>query len=126
MLRMEISVPKTKVMVVSTGVLPPHSFTCNGHDIEQVTAFSYLGLQVYSTGSVAYSISPLRAKPASSWGVVQQRHAQLQCGDTVHFKLKLLQSIPISAINHGCEVWGMHSPAVAAANQARIWPAKGV
>ena len=100
MLRMKISVHKTKVMVVSSVVQTPRSFTCIGRDIEQVGAFRYLGLQVHSSGKIAHSIAPLRAKAASSWGLVQRRHAQLQCGVTVHIQLRLFHNILISTWNN--------------------------
>lgn len=44
---MEISVPKTKVMVASSVVQTPHSFTCNGRDIQQVGVLRYLELQMH-------------------------------------------------------------------------------
>ena len=42
-LQMEISVPKTKVMVVSAVPAPAVGFTCNGNPVEQVATFKYLG-----------------------------------------------------------------------------------
>ena len=48
--QMEISVPKTKVMVVSAVSLPAVNFTCNGNLLnrgEQVATFKYLGLHFY-------------------------------------------------------------------------------
>ena len=41
---------------------------------------------------------------------VQQRHSQLQCGNTVNFKLFLLQGILVPSLHYGCELWGMHTP----------------
>ena len=42
--------------------------------------------------------------------MVQQRHSQLQCGNTVNPKLFLLQSILAPSLHYGCELWGMHTP----------------
>ena len=53
-------------------------------------------------------IVPLKA--ARSCGVVQQRHSQLQCGNTVNLMLSLLQSILVPALHYGCQLWGMHTP----------------
>ena len=39
-----LSVPKTKVMVVSAVPAPAVGFTCNGNPVEQVPTFKYLGL----------------------------------------------------------------------------------
>ncbi len=47
---------------------------------------------------------------ACSWAVVQQRHSQLQCGNTVNLKLFLQQGILAPSLHYGCELWGMHTP----------------
>ena len=119
MLHMEISVAKTRVMVVSKAVCPSAVFTCNLQPIEQVQTFKYLGLHFHASGDISYLINPLRAKAAGSWAVVQRMHSQLQCGNTVNLKLQLLQSILIPSIHYGCELWGMHSPNAALANKSR-------
>ena len=58
-------------------------------------------------------------KAAASWAIVQQKHAQLQCSDTVCLKFRLFQSILAPAFHYGCPVWGMHSPTDSAANNIR-------
>ena len=118
-LHMDISIAKTKVMVVSSAPVAATQFTCNGHALEQVDSFKYLGLHFHSSGDISHLISPLKAKATGSWAVVQRRHSQLQCGNTVSLKLQLLQSILVPTIHYGCELWGMHSPQSAAANRAR-------
>ena len=119
-LHMEVSVAKTKVMVVAAGVSSPVVFTCNGQAIKQVQSFRYLGLHFHSAGSISHLISPMKAKAAGSWSVVRRRHSQLQCGAIVNLKLQLLQSILVPSVHYGCELWGMHSPEVALANKACI------
>ncbi len=114
-LHMEISVAKAKVMVVSRSLarlpsLEAAVFTCNGLLVEQVDTFKYLGLHFHSSGGVSHLITPLKAKAAGSWAVVQQRHSQLQCGNTVNLKLFLLQGILAPSLHYGCELWGMHTP----------------
>lgn len=56
---------------------------------------------------------------ASAWAVEQMKHAQFGCGNTINIKLRLLQTILVPTVHYGCEVWGMHSTQVAAANAAR-------
>jgi len=51
--------------------------------------------------------------------VVQQRHSQLQCGNTVNLKLFLLQGILAPSLHYGCELWGMHTPC-GEAQKARV------
>ena len=118
-LHMEVSVPKTKVMVVSSQTCPITTFTCHGQPIEQVQSFKYLGLHFHESGNISHIIRPLKAKAAGSWATVQRKHSQLQCGNTVNLKLQLLQSILVPTVHYGCELWGMHSPHAAMAKQTR-------
>ncbi len=83
--------------------------TCNGLPVERVDTFRYLGLHFHASG-VSHLITPLKAKAAGSWVVVQQRHSQLQCGNTVNLKLFLIQSILVPSLHYDCDLWGMHSP----------------
>ena len=43
----------------------------------------------------------------------------LQCGNSVNLHLHLLQAILVPALQYGCQIWGMHSPRAAVANDAR-------
>ena len=43
----------------------------------------------------------------------------LQCGNTINPHLHLLQAILVPVLQYGCQIWGMHSPCVAVANDAR-------
>ncbi len=69
------------------------------------------------SGHISHLITPKLNKAAASWAIVQQKHAQLQCSDTVC--LHLFQSILAPAFHYGCPVWGMHSPTDSAANNIR-------
>jgi len=117
---MEISVLKTKVMIVSPVPAPAVAFLCNDNPIEQVTTFKYLGLHFHQSGAVAHLVTTIKSKAGGSWAAVQQRHSLLQCGRTINSHLHLLQAVLVSALLYGCQVWGMHSPRVAAANRARL------
>ena len=103
-LHMQVSVAKTKSMVVSAGSSPSATFTCNGELIEQVQSFKYLGLHFHASGNISHLIRPLKAKATGAWTVVQRRHSQLQCGNTVHLKLQLLQSIQVPSLHYGFEL----------------------
>lgn len=118
-LHMQVSVAKTRFMVVSAGSSPPPTFTCNGQLIQQIQFFKYLGLHFHTSGNMSHLIRPLRAKATGAWTVVQRRHSQLQCGNSVHFKLQLLRSILVPSLHYGCELWGMHSPHAATVNSTR-------
>ena len=118
-LQMEISVPKTKVMVVSAVPAPAVGFTCNGNPVEQVATFKYLGLHFHQSGSIAHLVTPIKARAGGSWAAVKRRHSLLQCGNTVNLHLHLLQAILVPAVQDGWQIWGMHSPRAAVANDAR-------
>ena len=61
---------------------------------------------------------PIKSKAGGSWAAVQP-HSLLQCGNTINLRLHLLQAILVPVLQYGCQIWGMHSPCVAAANDAR-------
>jgi len=56
---MEISVAKTKVMVVSAAASPTVVFTCNGRLVEQVLTFKYLGMHFDTSGNMSHLITAL-------------------------------------------------------------------
>ena len=60
MLHMEISVPKTKVMVVSRVPLSAAAFSCNGNLVEQVSTFKYLGLHFHESSALVHLINPVK------------------------------------------------------------------
>ena len=90
----------TKFIVL--GDHAPPRFVCNVQPIELLKSFCYLGLHFHESGSVAhlqvwlsYSIGHaaqlgkaqlvklLKAKTAGLCAMIPQKHAQLQCGDTL-------------------------------------------
>lgn len=60
-LHMEISVPKTKVMVVSVARIPHTLFTRNGNSVEPVATSKYLGLHFDQSGALSHLIQPIKA-----------------------------------------------------------------
>ena len=81
--------------------------------------FKYLGLHFHQSGSIAHLVTPIKSKAGGSWAAVQRRHSLLQCGNTINLHLHLLQAILVPVLQYGCQIWGMHSPRVAAADDAR-------
>ena len=103
-LPMEISVPKTKVMIVSAVLAPVVPFTCNGNHVEQVATFKYLGLHFHQSGSIAPLVTPIKSRAGGSWAAVQRRHSLLQCGNTINLHLHLLQAILVPLLQYGCQI----------------------
>ena len=119
-MHVEISVPKTKVTVVSPVPAPAAAFSYNGNAIEQVATFKYLGLRFHESGAVVHYINPIKSKAGGSWAAVRQRHFLLMCGRTVSLQLHLLQAVLVPVLQYGCQIWGMYSPRIAAANRTRV------
>ena len=78
-----------------------------------------MGLHFHQSGSIAYLVTPIKARAGGSWVAVQRRHSVLQCGNTVNLHLHLLQAILVPALQYGCQIWGMNSHRAAVANGAR-------
>ena len=76
----------------------------------------YWGLHFRESGHISHMIKPSLDKATATWAVIQNKHAQLQVGDTVNLKF---QSILVPTFHYGGEVWGMHSPTSTDAKQAR-------
>ncbi len=77
-----------------------------------------VGLHFHASSDISHLITPLVAKAAGSWAVVQQMHSQLQNGNTVNLKVFLLQSSLL--LHYGCKLCGLHS-LCGAANKACTW-----
>ena len=70
MLHMEISVQKTKVMVVLPVPVSAAAFSCNGNPVEQVSTFKYLGLHFHESGALVHLIHvTVVIKEASLWAL---------------------------------------------------------
>ena len=96
------------------------AFPCNGNPVEQVATFIYLGLHFHESGALEHLINPIKSKAGGSRAAVQRRHSLLQGGNTANLQLHLLQAVLLPVLQYGCQVRGMHSPHVAAANLARL------
>ena len=72
----------------------------------------------HQSGSIAHLVTPIKSKAGGAWAAVQRRRSLLQCGNTINLHLHLLQAILVPVLQFLCQVWGMQSPQVAAANNA--------
>ena len=75
---------------------------------------------IFISQVLLHLVTPIKSKAGGSWAAVQRRHSLLQCGKTINLHVHLLQAVLVSVLLYGCQVWGMHSPRVAAANCARL------
>ncbi len=114
LLGMQVSVEKTKVVVFQSSTRavqrPPETMQwhCGNDAIEQVSQVKYLGLWLHQDGKLQHTVRRIKPKVAGAWAVVQRKHRQLDCGDTVNLKLVLHRNISQATLMYGSELWGLH------------------
>ena len=124
MLHMQISAAHAKTKVMVLGGEWGHTSTYTDHIdhqssvLEQVSSFKCLGLNFEESGHIHHMIKPALYEAIAAQAIVQNKHANLHLGDTVHLKFHLFRSILIPAFHYGRDIWGMHSPRDPAATQA--------
>ena len=119
---MEISVAKTKMMVVLLARSQQYNhFTWNGLAVGCIETFKHLDLPFHASGDTSHHITPVKAKAAGSLAVMQQRHSQPQCGNTLNFNLFI---VLVASLHYGRGLWGMHSPCAAKTARTISHPSK--
>ena len=103
MLHMEISVPKIKVVIVLPAPVSAADCSCHGNLVEQVSTFKYLGLHFHRSTRFSQGLVVL---------------GLLFSGDILCCSAVTLSFCLGACFAARCQVWGMHSPRVAAANHA--------
>ena len=93
---------KTKSAVISFGLEIRSVLTCR----------AWTSTESYREDCVSLNFSFHEPQDASCSSEPQQ-------GTTSHLQLHLLQTVLVPVLQYGCQIWGMHSPHVAAVNYAR-------
>ena len=105
------------VIVVSPVLASAVPVLRNNKSFEQVTTFKYLSPHLHQSGACTLD-QPIQA---NIW-------LFLGCCSTAAFfvtmwqdcQLALIFAVLVPVLQYGCQVWGMHSPHVAAAKHARL------
>ena len=103
---LKVNTEKTKITVFRkrSGLLPNEKWTYNGHDIQVVNDFNYLGVVFNYTGSFTLNQEHLTGKALKAMNILLSK-----CND-YDLKPKILCQLfdafvsPI--INYSCEIWG--------------------
>ena len=76
---MIISVPKTQTLVFSATVQHYALWHCQGHQLQQVDRFRYLGLLFSAQGGLEATFTPLKQKMFAAWALLKRQYGNLSC-----------------------------------------------
>ena len=119
---MLISVPKTKTLVFSAGVQQYAPWRCQGHHLEQVETFRYLGLMFSAQDGLKATFPSLRQKMFAAWALLKRQYGNLSCSSSVGLLLKVYDVCVPATASYGCEVWACQRYSAAASTQRAALP----
>jgi hypothetical protein len=99
---LEISIKKTKVMVVSK-TREAVQITCNGELLEQVEAFRYLGALIVDTGDGSREIRARLGMARTAMGSLDCLWKDRSVGDLL--KRRVMEAMVWSVALYGSEAW---------------------
>jgi hypothetical protein len=99
-----VSVPKTKILVVSKAVVEPPSVILDGEQVEVVQKFTCLGSVFTSDNTLDAEISHRMCRAGATFAALRKtvwhdRHISLTT------KMKIFDSLVVSALLYGAESW---------------------
>ena len=103
---LEISVPKTKVLVFSKVPVHPFQWTCNGAVVELVSKFKYLGLTFDAQQGIGGTFPHLQKNMWAAWAMLKRQYGRLQCLSSVGLLFRLYTACVPPTACYGAEVWG--------------------
>jgi hypothetical protein len=118
MWRLTVSISKTKVMVLSQGSMQSSALSVyyKGQELEQVEAFTYLGIRLTSTGDMNEQAAGARLRAGrAAWAAVRGKAAQLGI-TSVKLLCAYFDAVVRPTLEYGVELWG---PAYTAAGADR-------
>ena len=97
-----VNLEKTKVMVFQKCQKNPHRFHLDSTDIENTHSYTYLGLNITSTGNFNLAIKDLRDKSRRAlWNIKKSSNTDIP----VKIWIKIFQSIIEPIGLYGSEMW---------------------
>ena len=103
---MQLSTPKTKVLVVADDGQLRDAILVKGQPLEVVLEHKVLGLQFTASAGVRGCCTLLRRGMWGAWGRIQSEYGRLQCAESLWLRLQLFNTCVPSAGLYGSEVWG--------------------
>jgi hypothetical protein len=115
---MKINVKKTKVMVVSREEGKAVNLTIDGHKVEQVKTFKYLGVIMIENGSC---IEEVKARIGMAKVAFNKTRELVTKGLKTELKKRLVKTLIWPVALYGCETWTMKQQIMDKLNAFEMW-----
>lgn len=117
---LQLSVPKTKVLVFTKAPVAPVQCSCLGVQLELVTEFKYLGIVCTADTGLLGTFPHLSRKMWAAWALLKRQYGRLQCLSSAGLMFRLYTVCVPPAGSYGCEIWSPYhlTGACATARQA--------
>ena len=102
--QLQININKTKIMIFNKVKVNDISFQINGHPLEIVNKYTYLGIQISSSGSFTSAVKELASKALRAYFALKNTFINTSLQPNIY--LKLFDSLVKPIALYGCEVWG--------------------
>lgn len=105
--KLTVNVEKTKVIVFRKGGTNRRNmnFTYNGHPVDIVKKFSYLGITFTTVGSLSATHEALAGQALKAIYKLKSYLVKFTNIDVKH-SLELFDKLVVPILNYGCEIWG--------------------
>ena len=115
---MKINVKKTKTMLVSKSVGGAVNIVVEGHIVEQVKKFRYLGAIITEDGRCEAEV---KARIAMAKDAFSKRKELLSRNMSRVVKKKIVKAIIWSVALYGCETWALKKDEIQRLNALEMW-----
>ncbi len=102
--QLKINTDKTKIMIFIKRKIKNCSFVLNGHLLENVNTYNYLGLKISSSGSFIAGVKELAQKAFRAY--IEMKSSFMGMDINPRLYIKLFDSLVKPIALYGCEVWG--------------------
>jgi hypothetical protein len=102
---MTINTDKTKVMIIKSNKIPYDTFIYGNNNLEEVTSYKYLGIDIHHKLNWNYSIEKIII---GGWKAYYGLENNCKSVDLWSWDKKkiLFETLVIHVILYGCDVWG--------------------
>ena len=105
-----VNVAKTKVMVFEKHSSESPSFSYDGHEIETVSQFKYLGLTFDASKGALFAPDELLVAGTKACNALRRRCAEMHIQDPLQM-CKMFDALVKPILSYGCEIWALNPKA---------------